>query len=524
MAELINENEQLKQQIEAQKAVIESLKAELSWKEEQLTLLKKALFGKKTERTVLEDQIQLNLFNEAETLSTPIKAEPELITETVKEHTRKKKHGRNIDDLEVRDVIIDLDEEDKVDPVTGKALRCIGSNFRKELVYHKAYYEVVRYEQKVYSKKGEYGEDIIVKKDMPAPVIPGSFATPSLLASVIDNKFTMSLPFYRQEQALERVGITLSRQTMANWIIKLHEMYFDAFVDHMHKQLLRCEYIMADETTLEVLELLKSEGRANCYMWVYKTGRSEDKQMVIYRFEPDRRHERVQNYLEGYHNVVQSDGYQAYANLDDVKNMGCFAHLRRGFVETIETAPKGTDVKNTVTQKLLNMLNKLFHNEKEFNKRYKKDYERILEARLKKSKPILDEFYEEVKNIYPYAVKKTHLYDALTYAINNEKYLRYFLEDGRVEISNNECEQMCKSFVIGRKNFLFSNSVHGAQASGNVYTIVTSAKLNNLKPYDYIEYILNQMKGKMLTVELLESLMPWSSTLPVELYKKDKKA
>lgn len=513
---------QLKKQIETQQAIIESLKAELNWKDEQIALFKKTLFGKKTERTIISDQLELNLFNEAETYSTLLKTEPSLNydTQKVREHERKKKRSRNIDDLEVTKVLLDLAEEDKFDPITGESLRFIGSNFRKELVHHKEYYEVIEYEQKVYAKKDDQGNEELVKKAMPTAVIPGSFATPSLLASVIDKKFTQSLPLYRQEQALERNGITLSRQTMANWMIKLHDLYFDVFVEHMHKQLLKSEYLNVDETTLEVLELLKTEGRQNCYMWLYKTGRSEDKQMAIYRFENDRKHERVKNYLNGYTNVVQSDGYAAYQNLEGVTNMGCFAHLRRGFVEAIEAAPKGTDVKNSVTQRLVNLLDELFRLEKVYNKKYKNDYDQILKARLKDSLPIYNAFYEKVKEIYPYAVKKTHLYEALTYAINNEKCLSYFLEDGRVELSNNVAERCIKDFVIGRSNFLFSNSVLGAQASGSAYSIVVSAKLNNLKPYDYIEYILNQMKGQKLTDELLEAIMPWSTTLPKELYKK----
>lgn len=526
MAEHDNETEQLKKQIAAQQAIIESLRAELNWKNEQIALFKKTLFGKKTERTVISDQLQLQLFNEAETYSTPIKIEPDLSvdTEKVRAHERKKKHGRTIDELEIKEVLLDLDEKDKIDPDTGNPLRCIGSNYRKELVHHKEYYEVIRYEQKVYAKQDEEGNDVLIKKELPSAVIPGSFATSSMLASIIDKKYTQSLPLYRQEQALERIGITLSRQTMANWMIKSYDLYFDVFVEHMHQHLLKSQYLNADESTLEVLELLKTEGRQNCYMWVYRTGRSEDKQMVIYRFENDRKHERVQQYLKGYHNIVQSDGYAAYHNLDGVINMGCFAHLRRGFTEAIEAAPKGTDIKNSVSQKLLNQLNKLFHLENEYNKHYKNDYDRILKARQEKSLPVYEEFYKLVKETYPYAVEKTHLHEALTYAINNERYLSYFLEDGRVELSNNVAERCVKSFIIGRKNFLFSNSVLGAQASGTIYSVVESAKLNNLKPYDYIEYILDEMKGKKLTDELLERLMPWSTTLPKELYKNSKKA
>ena len=167
---------QLKKQIETQQAIIESLKAELNWKDEQIALFKKTLFGKKTERTIISDQLELNLFNEAETYSTPLKTEPSLNydTQKVREHERKKKRSRNIDDLEVTKVLLD-----KFDPITGESLRFIGSNFRKELVHHKEYYEVIEYEQKVYAKKDEEGNEELVKKAMPTAVIPRSFATTS---------------------------------------------------------------------------------------------------------------------------------------------------------------------------------------------------------------------------------------------------------------------------------------------------------------------------------------------------------
>ncbi|MBM6931727.1 IS66 family transposase [[Clostridium] spiroforme] len=512
---------ELEDKIQARDAVIESLKQELNSLQEQIILYRKAMYGSKTERTVIPDQLEINLFNEAETEATPIKTEPELNIK-VSSHSRKPSKKRNIDDLP--ETVVEHDIEDKTDPQTGKPLRLIGTNERKELVHHKEYYEVIRHIQYVYAS--DYDEKIettpMYKGDMPSAVIPKSFASPSLLASIIDKKFNQSLPLYRQQQAFERLGIILSRQTMANWIIKLYDLYFHTFVEHMHKELVKADYISADETTLEVLELKKNEGRQKSYMWVYKTGRSEEKKMVIYQFENDRKHHRASDFLEGYQGIIQSDGYKAYHDVEGVRNMGCFAHLRRKFVETMDVAPKGTDIKNTETYKMYQLLNKLFHQEKVYDKKYKNNYDRITDARKKYSLPILDEFYQKVKAVYPHSVEKTHLYEALTYAINNEKYLRYYIEDGRVEISNNATERCCKAFVIGRKNFLFSNSINGAKASGAAYSIVESAKMNDLKPYDYLEYILTRMSGAQLTGELLEDIMPWSKTLPQELYKNKK--
>ena len=151
--------------------------------------------------------------------------------------------------------------EDKTDPQTGKPLRLIGTNERKELVHHKEYYEVIKHIQYVYS--GEYDEEIettpMYKGDMPKAVITKSFASLSLLASILDKKIQSFFAIIQTGKALERTGIILSRQTMSNWIMKLYDLYFQEFVEYMHNQLLKCEYINADETKLEVLELKKSE-------------------------------------------------------------------------------------------------------------------------------------------------------------------------------------------------------------------------------------------------------------------------
>lgn len=188
----------------------------------------------------------------------------------------------------------------------------------------------------------------------------------------------------------------------------------------------------------------------------------------------------------------------------------------------MDVAPKGTEIKETQTYKMYQLINKLFYLEKVFDKKYKKDYDRITRERKTKSLPVFEEFYEIVKTVAPHTPKKSHFDTAMTYAINNEKYLRYYIEDGRVEISNNSAERCCKSFVIGRKNFLFSNSTNGAKASGAAYSIIESAKMNGLKPYEYIEYILKRMTENKLTADLLEEIMPWSEELPKNQHKNKK--
>lgn len=187
---------QLEAELEAKNTVIESLKQELNYVREQLVLYKKTFYGSRSEKIEIPDQLTLNLFNEAETESTVLKTEPELQVK-VTSHSRKKSKKRGIEDLP--ETVVEHDLEDKTDPQTGKPLRLIGTNERKELVHHKEYYEVIKHIQYVYS--GEYDEEIettpMYKGDMPKAVIPKSFASPSLLASILDKKYNLSLPLYR---------------------------------------------------------------------------------------------------------------------------------------------------------------------------------------------------------------------------------------------------------------------------------------------------------------------------------------
>ena len=175
---------QLEAELEAKNTVIESLKQELNYVREQLVLYKKTFYGSRSEKIEIPDQLTLNLFNEAETESTVLKTEPELQVR-VTSHSRKKSKKRGIEDLP--ETVVEHDLEDKTDPQTGKPLRLIGTNERKKHI------------QYVYS--GEYDEEIettpMYKGDMPKAVIPKSFASPSLLASILDKKYNLSLPLYR---------------------------------------------------------------------------------------------------------------------------------------------------------------------------------------------------------------------------------------------------------------------------------------------------------------------------------------
>lgn len=517
--ELIKKLNMLENEVEEQRKKIQVLTEQLDWYQQQVRAQQKKLFGSSSEKNVLPEQI--SFFDEIEVESTPIKPEPELETITYKRKKRKNQRGLDLSSLPVRTEIHDLD--DKTCPECGEELRKIGENKRKELIYHPARFEVVEHIQYVYTcDKCEETElkSPIYKCEIKENVIPKSFASPSLLATILDNKFNKALPLYRQEVMFKQNGLKLSRQTMANWMIKLYDLYFKKVTECMHEALLKSEYICADETTTQVLKVPNKKATATSYMWVYKTGRSEKRQIVVFIYESSRAHQHATNHLKDYHQIVQSDGYQAYDNLKDVTHMGCFAHARRKYVEALDGSPKGTDLSKTVSYQLLHKIDLLFKIEKETDK---KSYDEIKAIRQEKAKPIVDEYFKEVKDAAKYAVGKTKLSIALNYSINQEDKLRTYLDDGRIEISNNRAENCIRPFCIGKKNWLFANTVMGAQTSAAMYSIIETAKLNHLKPEAYVEYLLDVFPE--IDIENNEELMkymPWSETLPKELYSNEK--
>ena len=211
------------------------------------------------------------------------------------------------------------------------------------------------------------------------------------------------------------------------------------------------ENLHADETVMQVMNEPGRKNTTKSYMWVYKTGGSEEKQIVVFIYENTRGHEHAQKHLEGYHHILQTDGYQAYEKLEGITHMGCWAHCRRKYKEALDSAPAGVDLKQTASYRLFHKINKLFQIEKENADR---SYEEIRQIRQVQSKPLVDDFFEDVRECAKVAVDKTKLSEALKYSINQEEKLRVYLEDGRIEISNNRAENAIRPFCVGRRYVL----------------------------------------------------------------------
>jgi hypothetical protein len=246
-------------------------------------------------------------------------------------------------------------------------------------------------------------------------------------------------------------------------------------------------------------------------MWLYRTGR-DGPPIVLYDYQTTRASKHPDNYLSGFKGYLQTDGYSGYGNLTRVTLVGCWAHARRKFTDALKALPAEQRDKPVAAGIGLDYCNKLFAIERQLKDL--PDRERY-EKRLELSKPVLDEFYIWLKKQRQQTLPKSAFGQAITYCLNQWDSLNNYLLDGRLEIDNNRAERSIKPFVIGRKNFLFSNTPRGARGSAIIYSIIETAKENNLNPYNYLVYLFERLPNVDTSdVAVVDALLPWSGTLP----------
>ena len=484
------------------------LESELKWLKEQLLINKKKAFGSSSER--LDDLYQgiSLLFNEAE-LIEDIDEKP--AETTVKEHTRKKKTGcfdKIPENIETYTVEHELSEEQRKCPECGEEMEVIGKKVTKhlEIIPAKAVIREDVYFTYACKKCHEDEADTpVVETPQPNPVIKGSFASAEAIAHLMTQKFVMHSPLYRQEQELKQKGIELTRQTMSNWFITASKLWLEPLYDRLKERLVKESVLHADETTLRVLRTKEKPTATKSYMWLYRTSGCAENQIVLYDYQPNRKAENAEKYLEDFKGYLHTDGYKAYRSIDDVAIVGCWAHARRRFCEALEVLPE-EQRKGSTAAIGLDYCGKLYAIEKKMKDESSEDR---LKERQKHAKPLLDAFFawaKSLRNIAP----KSKLGKAINYLIEEEPYLRRYIEDGRLEIDNNRAERSIKPFVIGRKNWLFANTPSGAKASATAFSIIETAKENNLDPYEYLKYVFTKAPN-MENSESIDILLPWNA-------------
>ena len=524
-AELASTIAELKASISSLNALVESLKSDNEYLKnnndllrEENAYLKRKLFGVKSEKMPCSVE-QLSLFDEAEQ-----ECEPKLLEEITYKRAKKKQKGTleiKLDNLKHVKEVYDIDEKDRICDICGTKMHRVGEEFvRHEVVYEPAKLYVKDIYRKTYECRNcrKRGKVVMLKAGTPAPVIPHSFTSPSVLSQVITDKFVNHMPLYRQEAEWKRLGLDLSRTTMANWLIIASREYFIPIVNRMHEILVVEKYVHSDETTVQVLNEPGKPATSKSYMWVYSSIRESSKPIRIFEYKPDRKAENPQKFLENFSGTLISDGYGGYNNISGVVNAYCWAHARRKFYEALPADMK--DVSDTLAYTGLKKIAKLFAIEKEIDTLSPEDKVKI---RQEKSKPLVDDFFSWCADAQNKSLTRSKIGKAIQYALNLEKGLRVYLNDGLVPMTNSLDERNIRPFTVSRKNWLFSTSTKGADASASIFSLIETAKANRLSPFDYIEYILEIMPQIDIIQhpEKIDWFMPWSDQIKEEFGIKD---
>ena len=491
---------------------------------EQVILGKQNRFGRSSEK--MEDTSQICFrevdgtivfFNEAEAVCDLNAAEPEnLELKSPKQPKRKGKKEADLSVLPFRRIDHYLSEEELEAEFGVKGWKQLPDAISRKYHFVPAKVEVEEHHIGVYASKTD---EHMVKADHPKALLHGSLVSPSLGVAIINGKYVNAVPLYRLEQEFQRYGLQITRQNMANWCIRLAEEYLSILYDHLHKELYFYHVIQADETPV----LVNHDGRkagSKSWMWVYRSGHLYQKrQIVLYEYQQTRNASHPREFLKGYDGICVTDGYQVYhtleKELEELTIAGCWVHCRRRFDEALKLIPKSYQ-KESHAFLLMKQIQAIYREEGKLNDL---SSDERLKQRQAVIKPLVDAFFAYLKTIN--VSKKDKFGDAVGYARNQEKYLRVFLTDGDVPIDNNASERAIRGFCIGKKNWQMIDTIHGAKSSAVIYSIVETAKANNLKPFDYVQHLLEEIPKHMNDKDcsFLEDLLPWSEKLPAEIRK-----
>lgn len=469
------------------------LKDENAVLKERLAWFEKQIYGRKTEKTevVLEEAEQLALFNEAEEEAEIRPQEAGKID--VQPHQRKKKRGHDelMSELAVEEVVHEVEE--KTCEKCGSEMTVIGKEkIRDELVYIPARVFVRRHYAQVVkctacgmdesrdAQLPDIEKNCIRQAEVPPPMIEHSFCSPELLAHIIYEKYCNAVPLYRQEKDFAAKGVVLSRTTMANWIICAAQLWIKPVWEQMKKELLASTVIHADETTVQVLHEKDRKAKTESRMWVYCAGKREGHSNILFEYQPTRNGDHAARFLGEYSGYLVCDGFDGYNKLSRVRRCGCWAHVRRKFVEALPGEPELLPTSAAAVG--VEYCNRLYQAD-----------------RAAEAGSIVNEFFAWLESVN--AAPRTKLAAAVQYARNEKKYLCRFLESEEIPLDNNRAENAVRPLCIGRKNWLFSVSPKGAQASAMLYSVSATACANGKNVEEYLTQLLRRPAG---TVKL-----PW---------------
>lgn len=469
---------------------------------EYIRLLKHQRFGRKSEQSSDE---QIRLFNEAETACDDAAAGEEADDSVpVEAHTRKKRGRKPLPDWIPREEIVhDLADDEKVCAEDGTALERIGEEVSEQLEFIPAKLRVLRHVRAKYAcptcRTG------IHTAPLPPQPIPKSLASPTLLAQIAVSKYADGLPLYRQEAMFRRLGIELPRASFANWMVKMGELV-QPLVNLLREDLLASGFVQCDETRYQVLKEPGKATTSQSYLWVQ---RSED--VVLYDYDASRSAEVPKRLLAGFEGFLQTDGYEGYGAIGQepgITHVGCWSHARRKFDEALKaqktSSRKKRSVKESKALQGLAFIQKLYKTERQMQNKPPDDRHRI---RQERSRPVMEKLRAWLTDTLPRVPPQSLTGKALAYLDDQWPKLIRVLDDGRLPLDTNRVENAIRPFVVGRKGWLFADTVRGAEASANLYSVIETAKANGLEPFAYLRHVFTELP-KATHLQELEALLP----------------
>jgi transposase len=497
----------------ALKSIVAELVLENAVLKEELKLLQHKRFGASSEKA---DPAQLHLFNEAEVIaaSAPDTAESAGAI-TIPEHTREKRGRKPLPSLLPRVRIEhDIADAEKLCPC-GCALSRIGEETSEQLDIVPAQIQVLQHVRFKYACRTCEGSahdgPAVTIAPVPAQPIPKSNASPGLLAHIVTAKFVDGLPLYRQETMFARIGVDLGRGTTANWMIRTGDLVLP-LINLMHEAQLSYDVLQMDETTVQVL---KEDGRAatsKSRMWVRRGGPS-GKPVILFDYDPSRSGAVALRLLEDYKGFLQTDGYSAYEKVGvhlGLVHVACLAHARRKFDEALKAQSKTG--RGGLAAQGLALIQKIYRIEKVAREASLTAAQRH-QLRNEKARPIWEELRRWLDSVRGHAPPSTLIGKALDYLDSQWPRLIRVLDDGRLDVDTNLCENAIRPFVLGRKAWLFADTPAGAEASARLYGLIETAKANGLEPYAYLKLVFTELP-KATTLAEIEALLPWNVARP----------
>lgn len=471
------------------KAIIEKKDAQIQRLQSALIELRKHRFGSRTEKNPRQD----SLFNEAEAINAakPVK----------RNKTMRASNGRQAlpEHLQRVDRVYAL--TDPQCPHDGAVLKHIGEDVSEQLLYIPASFKVTRHRR--YKYACPQCQQHVITAAKPADPIPKSIASAELLAYLSTSKYADGLPLYRLAQMFKRLDIAINRTRMAAWMIRCGRLV-QPLINLMAEQLHQQACIHMDETTLQVLNEPGKKARSKSYMWVQRSATGPP--IALFHYSPSRSANIPKTLLDDYSGALMCDGYEAYQGVcqqNSITRLGCWAHARRKFVQVLDAAD------HPAAATMVELIGHLYHIEKQAKGHSPQDRQRL---RVQHSLPRLKQIRDLLDDCLHQTTPTGLMGQALCYIDKQWPRLIAYIHNGTYPIDNNPVENAIRPFVIGRKNWLFSDSQQGAKASANLYSLIETAKAHNLNPERYLTQVYKQLP-QTITVGDIEALLPWNIQL-----------